>query len=117
MGFRYLHIAALSFVCQNLRDCAAFGQLCQQVVYRQQRLRSNQTHACSVATPLPLIRFLDHSRTRGIEHNVTCEFHQIGVAVHRDGLEMSLKQVTHSMVAAVTRLGKHAVVLARWLVT
>lgn len=89
----------------RLRHAAPLGELGQQTVNGQPRRCLFQPYARTVTAPWPDLRLLNYPVTNWIEHDVTRQFQQIGVAVHQNGLEASLKQMPHASMAAIAGLG------------
>ena len=88
------------------------AELRHQPPHVQPRRRSYAAQHGVVAAPRPVLGQVADACPHGVEHHVASQFQQVRLALHDDGLESALKNVTDPVVRAVVPLGIDAVELA-----
>ena len=70
---------------------------------RRRNAAQNAAQHGLVAAPGPVLGKITNACPHGVEHHVARQLQQVGFALHDDGFESTLKDVTDPAVGAVVR--------------
>ena len=93
------------------RTTAGLSELTQQPIGFQPIRRGALAEQRPVAAPGPIDCVIHHAGPHRVEHDIACEFEEIAVFFHQNGLVAPLKHMADTPVATINVLGVHAIEL------